>query len=143
MEKASTQNKKIPKSKSCFLHLTSYFLLNKAQAVMGEYVLVVFLAIGMATAMTIYFKRGVHARIHDARDAMLNIVVNRTAGYYTGNIQIGYEPYYADTESAVARGGNTRIELLPGATTGIFRKTSDGITAVRTHSETAPPRDAK
>src|SRR3989338_9576767 len=106
MEKASTQNKKIPKSKSCFLHLTSYFLLNKAQAVMGEYVLVFFLAIGMATAMTIYFKRGVQARIFDARNAMLNIVVNRTAGYYTGNIQIGYEPYYGNTVSTVSRREN-------------------------------------
>ena len=66
----------------------------------------------MVTAMTIYFKRGVQARIHDARNAMLNIVVNRTAGYYTGNIQIGYEPYYASTESAVA-GENTR-KSCPG-----------------------------
>ena len=142
MAKASTQNKKIPKSKSCFLHLTSYFLLNKAQAVMGEYVLVFFLAIGMATAMTIYFKRGVQARIHDARDAMLNIVVNRTAGYYTGNIQIGYEPYYGNTVSTVVRRENTTTNLLPGATTGIFRKTFDEVTAVETFSETAPPRGA-
>ena len=144
MEKASTQNKKIPKSKSCFLHLTSYFLLNKAQAVMGEYVLVFFLAIGMVTAMTIYFKRGVQARIHDARDAMFNIVVNRVAGYYsTGDEPLEYEPYYADTESRVARREDTTTNLLPGATTGIFRKTFDEVTAVETFSETAPPGDAK
>ena len=110
---------------------------------MGEYVLVFFVVIGMATAMTVYFKRAVQARIHDARDAMLNIVVNRTAGYYTGNIQIGYEPYYGNTVSTVVRRENTTTNLLPGATTGIFRKTFDGITAVGTSSETAPPKDAK
>ena len=74
-----------------------YLKTNKAQAVIGEYVLVFFLAIGMVTAMTIYFKRAVQARIHGARDVMLDI----------------------------------------------FRKTLDGITAVGTSSETAPPKDAK
>ena len=123
-------------------NMPRYFKTNKAQAVMGEYVLVFFLAIGMVTAMTIYFRRAVQARIHDARDAMLNIVVNRTAGYYTGNIQIGYEPYYGSTVSMVVRQENATTNLLPGATTGIFRKTSDAVTAVQTHSETAPPRDA-
>lgn len=119
-----------------------YLKTNKAQAVVGEYVLVFFLVIGMITAMTIYFKRTVQARIHGARNAMLNIVVDRTAGYYTGDIQSGYEPYYGNTVSTVSRGESATTELLPEATTGIFRKTSDEVTAVQTHSETAPPREA-
>ena len=119
-----------------------YFKTNKAQAVMGEYVLVFFVVMGMATAMTIYFKRGVQARIFDARNAMLNMVLNRTQGYYTGNVQIGYEPYYGNTVSTVARRENAATELLPGATTGIFRKTFDDVTAVQTQSQTAPPGDA-
>ena len=119
-----------------------YFKTNKAQAVIGEYVLVFFLAIGMVTAMTIYFKRAVQARIHDARDAMLNIVINRSAGYFSDDIQIEYEPYYGNTVSTVVRRENTTTNLLPGATTGIFRKTSDEVTAVQTRSETAPPKDA-
>ena len=110
---------------------------------MGEYVLVFFVVIGMATAMTIYFKRAVQARVFEARNAMLNMVLNRTQGYYTGNVQIGYEPYYGNTVSTVARRENAATELLPGATTGIFRKTFDDVTAVQTQSQTAPPGDAK
>lgn len=119
-----------------------YLKTNKAQAVMGEYVLVFFVVIGMATAMTIYFKRAVQARIFDARNTMMNIVVNRTRGYYSGSVYYEYEPYYGNTVSTVARRENATTELLPGATTGIFRKTFDDVTAVQTHSETAPPRDA-
>ncbi|MBI5415884.1 MAG: hypothetical protein HZA29_03615 [Candidatus Omnitrophica bacterium] len=120
-----------------------YLKTNNAQAVMGEYVLVLFVVVGMVTAMTIYFKRAVQARIVGARDKMFNIVLNRTAGYYTGSIYREYEPYYANTESSAARSEDTRTELLPGATTGIFRKTLDEVTAVQTRSETAPPKDAK
>lgn len=120
-----------------------YLKTNNAQAIMGEYVLVFFVVMGMATAMTIYFKRGIQARIHGARNAMFNMVFNRTAGYYAGGIQIEYEPYYGNTVSMVSRRENTTTNLLPGATTGIFRKTFDEVTAVQTQSETAPPKDAK
>ena len=37
------------------------------QAVMGEYVVVIFLVIAAVSAMTIFFKRAVQARIHDAK----------------------------------------------------------------------------
>lgn len=109
---------------------------------MGEYVLVFFVVIGMATVMTIYFKRALQARIFDARNTMLNTVLNRTQGYYTGNILIGYEPYYGNTVSTIIRQENTTTNLLPGATTGIFRKGIDETTAVQTQSQTAPPKDA-
>ena len=109
---------------------------------MGEYVLVFFLVIGMVTAMTIYFKRAVQARIFDTRNTMLNMALNRTEGYFTGNIQAEYEPYYGNTLSTSARQEDTTTNLLPGATTGIFRKITDETTAVQTHSETAPPKDA-
>ncbi len=125
--------------------MLKYLKTNKAQAVMGEYVLVFFVVMGMATAMTIYFKRAVQARIFDARNTMFNIVVNRAQGYYSGNIyaiSFEYEPYYGNTVSTIARRENATTELLPGATTGIFRKTFDDVTAVQTQSETAAPREA-
>lgn len=109
---------------------------------MGEYVLVFLLAIGMVTAMTVYFKRAIQARMFDARNTMLNMVLNRTQGYYSGNIQIGYEPYYGNTVSIVARRQNATTNLLPGGTTGNFIKTIDETTAIQTQSETAAPRDA-
>lgn len=124
-------------------NMFKYLKTNKAQAVMGEYVLVFFVVVGLVTAMTVYFKRAVQARVFDARNAMFNIVLNRTAGYYTGNLYGEYEPYYASTESTVVRSADTTTGLLPGGTTGIFQKTFDEVTAVQTHSETAPPKDAK
>ncbi len=124
--------------------MLKYLRTQKAQAVIGEYVLVFFLVMGMVTAMTIYFKRAIQARIYEARNAMLNMVINRAQDYYNSDIsiQIGYEPYYGNTVSTVARQEDTRINLLPGGTTGNFYKTIDETTSVQTQSETAAPRDA-
>ena len=120
-----------------------YLKTNKAQAVMGEYALLLLLVMGMIMAMTVYFKRGIQARIYDARNSMMNTVANRAGDYY-GNIllQGEYEPYYGRTDSMVVRQENTGINLLPGNSTGIFHKTVDGTTAILTQSETAPPREA-
>lgn len=109
---------------------------------MGEYVLVFFIVVGLISAFTIYFKRAVQARMFDARNTMLNIVLNRTQGYYTDSVQLEYEPYYGNTVSMVIRSEDTKINLQPGLRTGIFIKTLNEITAVQTQSETAPPRDA-
>lgn len=120
-----------------------YLKTNKAQVVMGEYVLVFFLAAGMVTAMTIYFKRAVQARIYNARNSMINTVANLAGDYYDNIfLQREYEPYYISTASMVMRYENAEINLLPGGSTGIFRKTIDETTAVLTQSETAPPKDA-
>ncbi len=120
-----------------------YLKTNKAQAVMGEYVLVFLLVMGMVTAMTVYFKRAVQARIFDARNSMMSMVANMANDYYN-NVTLShiYEPYYGNTDSTVARGEDTRVELSPGGTTGIFRKTISEVTAVQTESQTAAPREA-
>lgn len=110
---------------------------------MGEYVLMFLLVVGMVTAMTIYFKRTVQARMFDARNTMFNMVIDRSDGYYNGDLQLGYEPYYGNTDSIVNRRENTTRRLLPGKTTGIFQKTIDDTITIQTQSETAPPRDAK
>jgi hypothetical protein len=120
-----------------------YLKTNKAQVVMSEYVLMFFLAAGMVTAMTIYFKRAVQARMADARNSMINMVANRAGDYYdNGFLQREYEPYYSSADSMVMRYENAQINLLPGGSTGIFRKTINETTAALTQSETAPPRDA-
>jgi hypothetical protein len=117
-----------------------------AQAVMGEYALIFFMIVAAMTAITIYFRRAVQARIFSARNTMLNVVINRTRGYYGdavyNTLQIAYEPYYMNTVTTVVHTLDTETNLLPGATTGISRKTSDEFTQTRTRSETAPPRDA-
>ena len=116
---------------------------NNAQAVMGEYVLVFLLVMGMITAMTVYFKRTLQARMFDARNSMMITVANRAGDYYDNVfLQREYEPYYGSTDSMVMRQENAGINLLPGGTTGIFRKTVNETTAVRTESQTAAPREA-
>ena len=86
---------------------------------MSEYVLMFFLAAGMVTAMTIYFKRAVQARMADARNSMINMVANRAGDYYdNGFLQREYEPYYSSADSMVMRYENAQINLLPGGSTG-------------------------
>ncbi len=110
---------------------------------MGEYVLVFLLVMGMIAAMTIYFKRTVQARIYGARNSMINMVANLAGDYYDNiSLQREYEPYYGRTDSMVMRQTNAGINLLPGGSTGIFRKTVNETTAIQTESQTAAPREA-
>ena len=113
----------------------------QAQAVMGEYVLVIFMVLAVIVAMTVYFKRAVQARLHDARDYMVNDVRQRTAGSYDGELYLHYEPYYTNTIATVVRDASSTTRILPGASSGIFRKVIDETTSVQVNSETAPPRD--
>lgn len=113
----------------------------RAQAVMGEYLLVIFLVISVVVAMTIYFKRAIQARVHDARDYMVGEVRDRTAGEYDGNLYKEYEPYYTNRSTLIARDSTETKRLLGGATSGIFRKSVNEATSVQSTSETAPPRD--
>lgn len=113
----------------------------QAQAVMGEYVLVIFMVLAVIVAMTVYFKRAIQARLHDARDYMVNDVRQRTVGSYSGELYLHYEPYYTNTIATVARDASSTTLILPGASSGIFRKVIDETTSVQVNSETAPPRD--
>ena len=111
-----------------------------AQAVMGEYVLVIFLVMAVLSAMTFYIRRAVHARIHDARDYMVREVRGRTAGAFNGDLYKEYEPYYGNTAARISRRVDDETRVLPGASSGIFQKIYNETVAVRLNSETAPPR---
>ncbi len=116
---------------------------NKAQAVLGEYVLVLFLVVGMITAMGIYIRRALQARVFGARTTMLNTVIQRAQPYYpqdlSSEILIGYEPYYGNTIAGVSASADSTFNLLQG---GASVKTINDVTRVISFSETAPPRDA-
>lgn len=112
-----------------------------AQAVMGEYVMVIFLVLAVLMAMMVYFRRAVQARIHDARDYMVTEVRARTMGVFDGNLYREYEPYYGNTSATVFRSVDDESRVLPGASSGIFQKVYDSTTVVRVNSETAPPRE--
>ena len=126
------------------------------QIVMGEYVLTFFLLVAVIGAMTLYFQRTLQGRVHDARDYMINYVRTQTSqldangnAYYSGPLDIAYEPYYANSVSDVLQKSAKRESLEAGATSGIYRavgvldafQTMEKTSAVTT-SNTAPPKDA-
>lgn len=116
---------------------------NKAQAVLGEYVLVLFLVAGMITAMGIYIRRALQARVFGARTVMLNTVIQRAQPFYPQDLRdeilIGYEPYYGNTVASIDASTDSTFNLLQG---GASVKTVNDVTRVISLSETAPPRDA-
>ena len=73
---------------------------NKGQTILSEYVLIFFVVIAALTALTVFVQRGLEARIHDARNFMVNSVINSGACDANcmqatgGNIFYEYEPYY-------------------------------------------------
>jgi hypothetical protein len=93
---------------------------NKGQAILSEYVMIFLVVIAALVAMTTFVQRGLEARIHDARNFMVNSVTNsgvcdanclKAAG---GNIFYEYEPYY----SIMAAGVQKNQQDIAGATTG-------------------------
>ena len=67
MEKTNRQNKKIQKSKFCFLHLTSYFLLKKGQSIL-EYTILLGVIVLVMFAMGPMLKRGTQSLIKVVAD---------------------------------------------------------------------------
>ena len=117
----------------------------KAQAVSAEYVIALSIIVGMMSAMSIYVKRAIQARIRDARYEMANIVKDRVAGRVKGNIWRAYEPYYLNIKSNVTR-TTLKVQKLGGATatfeTGTYVKKIEEATVLKRVSITAPPNEA-
>lgn len=120
----------------------------KAQTIMGEYLLIFFLIIGVATAMTIYFRRVVQARIRDARVTMIDIVRSRTnvlvngKPAYAGPLFYEYEPYYLNAITNSMRSDTLRDGLGSGGSSGIATQSLDEFRRAATRSDTAAPKDA-
>ncbi len=78
---------------------------NKGQSVLSEHVMVFFIVIAAIVAMTTFVQRSFEARIHDARNFMINSansVCDANCQQATGgSISHEYEPYYAQTLSMV------------------------------------------
>ena len=118
---------------------------NRAQAISSEYVMVFFIVIAVSTAMTIYFKRSIQARMRDARMYMVKEIITRTNGVnFVGNgIWVEYEPYYTHQIAQTDRFASVNTFLLPSlpASSGIFRQNPDIITSTEVFSNVLPPKD--
>ena len=124
---------------------------NKGQAVLSEYVMIFFVVIAAVAAMTVFVQRGFEARLHDARNFMVNSVVAsgacdanclKAAGATDNRIPYEYEPYYAQMLSDVSR----NEQQNSGATTGnpqsldtIYTKSMNDATATISTSNQLPP----
>ena len=119
------------------------FLNNKAQVNFAEYALLFVVVVGVMTAMGIYFKRAIQARMRDTRIYMFKTVQDRAPGTYN-TLYVEYEPYYVNTLSAVDHSASavSNIYASPGKASGLFRQTTAETTTVQTLSVTAPPVNA-
>lgn len=128
----------------------------KAQTIMSEYLLIFFIILGMISAMTVYFRRAVQGRLHDAQRYVFRDMVTRInealGGDGSDSYNIAttlifyreYEPYYANIQSNTYHGVYDEDHLIsdqPGKT-GIYRKNVDETTTVRSKSVTGAPQDS-
>lgn len=119
---------------------------NKGQVLASEYVMIFFLVVGMIFAMSMYMRRGLQARIYDARNLMakhVNAVGHETGA--VGNFYAEYEPYYAESTSQVTRKTGSIERLMAGGpktTSGIYEvEYTPGLvnTTANVFSTTKPP----
>lgn len=111
---------------------------NKAQ-IIGEYALTLFLVVGVLTAMTVYIRRVLQARIFDERKYMMNVVQSAP---HIGKLKLEYEPYYVQSTSTTDQSHTEQIDVLGGGHTGIFRKSFEDVMSVGTNSVQLPPANA-
>jgi hypothetical protein len=79
---------------------------NKGQSIFSEYVMIFFVVIAAAVAMTTFVQRGFEARIHDARNYLITTVnsacdANCMNATGANSIPFEYEPYYEQFLSTV------------------------------------------
>ena len=107
--------------------------------IIGEYVLTLFLAVAVMTAMTVYVRRVLQARLFDARLYMINTVISVP---HINKLRREYEPYYVASNSIVDDSQREQTNLLGGGHTGIFQKMYDNVKRAQTNSEQLPPANA-
>ncbi len=146
--------------------MLKYFKNNKAQSHFGEYTILLLLVIGMATAMSVYFRRGVQGKIRDAslyvgrtlsQEAVLEDAGGQPQTLYEprGPFFTQYEPYYENTVSDISRRGQEAEQLIPTHTyvplhgtraffnsipVGVYRKQEEATSNATTFQDTAAPR---
>ena len=111
---------------------------NRAQ-ILGEYALILILAVVVLTTMTIYVRRVLQSRMYDARKYMMSVVKSAP---HNGILKMEYEPYYTQTNAITDQSQDATADLLGGGHTGIYRKIFDDVTSVESNSIQLPPVNA-
>ncbi len=110
-----------------------------------EYAFVIVIIVSVISAMAVYVRRALQARIWDARNSMIKTVADNYNGVANYTILNEYEPYYSQAATEAANDSGERASLLGGGstTTGVFLKDFNSTIDVQTNSEQLPPRDAR
>ena len=116
----------------------SYLYNRKAQTTASEIIILLFIVVGAIVGMSVYFQRGIQARLRDSNVFIINMVSDARGNRIPGQ----YEPYYGDTSSEVSRFEKTEDKLIAAKGSGISRKYLNAITGISTNSDQAPPREA-
>jgi hypothetical protein len=92
---------------------------HKGQSILSEYTMVIFLVIAALVAITVYVQRSIEARIHDARNFMIDSVANTSVCdanclLATGTISHEYEPYYTQTAANIQQGQSQELTAATG-----------------------------
>lgn len=123
------------------------FLNNKrAQAPLGEYLLVLLLVATVITAMSLYFRRLLQAKIRDAGQAVFVTVNDYAGGYYNNlydNLYYAYDPYYLNATTIREIDSERTTKIKGGGSTGVFTQSINETTKSQIKSITAPPVEAK
>lgn len=112
---------------------------SRAQATMTEYMVMIFIVVGMMTAMSAFIKRVLQGRVYDARNFAVNMIKEQTEGKYRGPVYYAYEPYYANSTSIIDSKEAITSKLLGG---GASTREFDSDIITTSQSETAPPKMA-
>ena len=111
------------------------FFPQRGQAIGAEYVVVTFVAIGAVMAMSVFVRRAIQARVHDAQ-----VYTTSQASNALGRpIPVEYEPYYAEMISNTAQNATDRTRFVGGNS---YRKVIEQEKHVASQSLQLPPKQA-
>ena len=118
---------------------------NTRAQVFAEYAFVIVIIVSVISAMAVYVRRALQARIRDARNSMIQTVADNYNGVANYTIFNEYEPYYSQAATEAVNDSAEQASLLGGGetTTGVFLKDVHATIGVQTNSEQLPPRDAR
>lgn len=119
----------------------------KGQGMTVQYVLTFFLVVALVSAMSVYVRRTLQARIRGARNWMgitVNAVTSNPSYNLVGNYLISYEPYYAN-QTAVREVDSSEIRQHMGnvpSSPGTFQLDYDHQVTTESTSYQLPPVNA-
>jgi hypothetical protein len=105
----------------------------------GEYALTIIIIVTSISVMSVFFQRGLQAKIGDASLKMWQTVNQAVPGV---GVDVQYEPYYIETDSRISSEVAKNIELGKGGSSGVFTKDLGETSLVGTTSKQLPASQA-